>query len=129
MLKRTLSLVAIILLIALAFPIKNLKGLTVVKNGKSSGEFISGDDASFSDLINLDGVSYKLDRDYNYENLLIKLNATLIHIYDDGEILNLYYYTDKIPQKEKVFNKYINLHIAVQSDGVTVGAPLIYYGY
>ena len=104
MLKRALSLISVIALFVLAFPLKGLTDATICIGGKSAGSFNAPSSVSIAQLFNADGVSYKFSGDYDYAKILTQFNAKLIHEYNDGDVINLYFYTEKIAKKEKVFN-------------------------
>lgn len=129
MFKNLLAFSCVICLTVFSMPINLLNNQTsVCKNGKSSGIFIT-ENVRISDLFNCDGVSVRLNADYNYKRIIEKLNAKAVHKFFDGELLNLYYYTEKLPKKEIINGKAVNLHFAINADQITVGTPIIYGGY
>jgi hypothetical protein len=102
--------------------------VVICKNGKSSGEFYKVSSFSVCDYLCSDGVSFNITESETAE-IIKKLNAKLVFSFCDGEITNYYYYSSKISKKEKIFEKAVNVHIAVSEDRAVFGSPIIYYGY
>lgn len=100
---------------------------TVCKNGKSSGEFVS--EVNVSDLFVCDGVSIIKPASYDYLELIEKFKAKKMHSFYDGNVQNLYFYTNKLPKKEIINGCAVNLHVAITNENVIIGSPLIYAGY
>lgn len=101
---------------------------TVCYNGKSSGEFVLLNDASPLTVLNRNGLSFSSSEE-EVKRLIAFLGAKKVHYFESDGVKNYYFYTFKISTKEVIFNKRVNLHIAVSKNGITVGSPLIYYGY
>lgn len=130
MLKSLSVVVSLCLLVCLSSPLYSLPSQAVVAlKGKSSGEFICKNELAVSNCLNVDGLSFSLSNDYDVKNLIKKLNAKPIHYFFDGEVENYYYFTEKLPKKELIVGKKVNLHVAIKKDFITVGSPIIYYGY
>ncbi len=127
MLKRICCLLSLIISLPVtlyALP----KNAVVCYGGKSSGEFSELSKTLPVNLVNRNGFSYEC----SYEEamaLVEKLRATKVHCFSAGGVDNYYYYSRLLPTKEVVFKKRVNIHIAVTSRKITVGSPIIYYGY
>ena len=126
MLKRLCCLFSLIAvpLCSLALP----TSATICYNGKSSGSFVLLSEASPLTVLNRNGVSFPSTKD-EAKALIELLNAEQTHFFESDGVKNYYFYTPKIANKEVVFNKRVNLHVAVTKNGVTIGSPIIYYGY
>ena len=128
MFKNILAFVSVFVLIFLSAPLTTLStNVTVCKNGKSSGVFVS--EVTLSDLLLRDGVSVVMDKEYDYLELAKRLKATKMHSFNDGYAENIYFYTNKLQKKEIVNGKAVNLHVAITNEKVVIGTPLIYGGY
>ncbi len=97
-------------------------------NGKSGGEFIKGE-ITTDKIFDLDGVSVSLDSSCEIEKTLKLLNAKKVHYFTDGEIENHYFFSEKVHNFEIINGKKVNVHVAIKGDNLTVGSPIIYYGY
>lgn len=127
--RRICFLIIFIITTFLLLPYKALdKSVVICKNGKSSGEFYSVSTFKVSDYLCVDGVSFNISKS-EIDGIIEKLNAKLVYTFSDGEITSYYYYSPKISKKEKIFEKPINVHIAVTQEKVIFGSPIIYYGY
>ena len=103
-----------------------LKGenLIMVINGKSSGEFLE-----YKSFSNYEGLFTSLDKSYNYLELVDNLDAKFVKCEELNGCKNLYFYTNKLPKREVIDGKLINLHVAISEDKISIGTPLIYGGY
>lgn len=119
----------IILVFLITPPLTNLNGAVVSNYDKSSGNFYIIDKENYYEVLNSAGITVYKSSNFDYSRLVENLNAQLIHVFDDGNTLNLYYYSKKLPKKEIVFNKKVNLHIAITGERTVIGSPFIYYGY
>lgn len=128
MVKNILAFLCVLCLTAFIAPTYMLNNVTVCVNGKSSGDFIT-EDITFYNLFKRDGVSASLTNDYNYQIIVKKLDAKIVHRFNDGSVNNLYYYTEKLPKKEIINGKAVNLHFAITENNIVVGTPIIYGGY
>jgi len=129
MLKNIYALIALMCVACFLCPINLIKNQVVVsKGGKSAGEFFTADKTEISKFINLDGISCNI-KELEVTKLIRLTNAKKVHSFYDGEILNVYYYSNKIGVKEVVQHKRVNVHVAIKNEEITVGIPLIYYGY
>ena len=127
MLKRVCCLLSLI--VGVPFAVNGLpKSATVCYGGKSSGEFSSITKTLPINTINRDGISYECTLE-EANALVKKLRAKDVHVFIANGVENHYYYTELIATKEVVFNKRVNLHIALSNNKTTVGSPIIYYGY
>lgn len=130
MLKTLIALIGAIFLAVFSSPYFFLKdSAIIVKGGKSSGEFIENENLSFCDLINADGVVFYLSSEEELKTIKEKLSLKPAHYFFDGEIENYYFYSEKLPKKEIICGKKVNVHVAITSSKIILGAPLIYYGY
>ena len=130
MVKSVLSVLLLCLLVGLFTPLNQVDDNAVITlNGKSSGEFIYKKNITVSDFYDVNGLSLTLSNDNGVENLLKNLNAKPIHYFYDGEIENYYYFSEKLPKKEVIAGKKVNIHVAIKKGAITVGSPIIYYGY
>ena len=130
MLKSLSTLIAFIVLICFCIPINGLGGeAVVVLSGKSGGEFISKQQLTADKVFSLDGSSFNLSSDSDIRLLVEKLNAKITHYFYDGEVENYYFFTEKLPKIEVIAGKKVNLHVAKSKGDITVGSPIIYYGY
>ena len=127
MLKKICALISISVLTVLLYP-SFLGNGTVAVGGKSAGEFISFDKVTPSIAFGCDGVSFTLDGS-NYQEIVKKYSAKLTHSFTLDGVTNLYFYSEKLPKKEIIFGKKVNLHVAINGQKITVGSPIIYYGY
>ena len=125
----TVFLVCVSLLFLSLFSIGELGSITTVKNGKSSGEFYKFCIDNPQTYINLDGGCLHFESVDSCLKIIEKLGAKEVHYFSDGEIENYYFYSEKLPKKEIIANKKVNVHLAIKSSGATLGFPLIYYGY
>lgn len=129
MLKILTAIISITSVLALSVASINLNsGFIIAKEGKSSGEFLAFNGTNYYSLINLDGGCFVIDEDKAF-NAVKTLNAKLVHYFSDGEIENYYFYSEKLPKKEIIAGKKVNVHVAVSKNKTTLGVPLIYYGY
>ncbi len=103
-----------------------LEEAIIVKGGKSSGSFTSEINCPY---IEKDGVYKSFDKSYNYSNLLKSYGAKLLFIESCNGVTNYYYYSKKISSKEVFKNKKVNIQVAVTSDNIVIGSPIIYGGY
>ncbi len=130
MVKSVSAVLLLCLLVGLFTPINQVENNAVITlNGKSSGEFICKKDITVSDFFDVNGLSLTLSNDIDVESILKKLNAKPTHYFYDGEIENYYYFSEKLPKKEVIAGKKVNIHVAIKKDFITVGSPIIYYGY
>ena len=93
-------------------------------NGKSSGSFING--LTFTQN---DGCFITLTSEKECENFLRDLNLKKVHYEEVNGVKNYYYFTNKLFKKEVINGKSVNIHIAVSSDKISLGYPIIYGGY
>ena len=128
MVKSLISILIFILLSILCLPLIGLDGAVFSSNGKSSGEFIEKEDLPIEKLFKIDGISISLSS-CDYSKALNYFDAKKVHYFTDGEIENYYFFSKKLPKCEVINGKKVNLHVAVSKDKVTMGSPIIYYGY
>ena len=128
MLKSFACLICFALISILIMPVAVApNGTLYAINGKSSGEFIVG--VTADKIFDLEGVSISLESSYDIEKTLKFLNAKKIHYFTDGEVENYYFFTRKVHGFEIINGKKVNLHVAVNGSNLTIGSPIIYYGY
>lgn len=125
-----LKSVACFLISACLFcPLKSFsKELTVCKNGKSSGEFSIIKSNEIGKIINADGLSFSLST-AELTNFLNEYECKKVFSSVIGGVENHYFYSSKISKKEVIGGKKVNVHIAVSNKNITIGVPIIYYGY
>ncbi len=129
MLKNFACIVCFALLLSLFAPVGAVPNTAVYSlNGKSGGEFIKGNIA-LDKIFDLEGVAVNLDSSYDLQKTLKLLSAKKVHYFTDGEIENYYFFTEKVHDFEIINGKKVNLHVAVSKGNLTVGSPIIYYGY
>lgn len=129
MLKNLYSALCVIAAAICFSPLNLIKDdVTVTSGGKSAGQFLTVSKENFSEFINADGVSFSVTES-TLKTILEKTACERTHSFYDGEILNVYYYSERIPVKEVISNKRVNVHVAISDNGIKVGIPFIYYGY
>lgn len=130
MLKKFVVVVAFILIIMVAsysqFNIFKEKQVTFSKN-YSQGEFFTSNINDLCARYQSKGFSFKVD-DGNLD-FLTTLNAKEVYKSQIEKIENAYYYTNQIKRYQIINGRKVNVHIAKSADGITVGIPIIYYGY
>ncbi len=130
MVKSLSAIVVLILLMGLLVPLNDLSGGTVVTlSGKSSGEFINKKDLNVDNFFDLEGVSFSLSSRLEVDVIVEKLDAKQTHYFFDGEVENYYFFSEKLPKKEVIAGKKVNLHLAINKNSITLGSPIIYFGY
>ncbi len=97
----------------------------LVYNGKSAGNIVSKKVLPFDKC---DGV-FKIYDEFDYNYLVKKLNAKLVYSENLGGTVSKYYYSNSLPKKEVINGKKVNLHVAISSNQVVVGTPIIYGSY
>ncbi|MBO7214209.1 MAG: hypothetical protein J6V66_01795 [Clostridia bacterium] len=102
--------------------------VTVCRSGKSQGEFEKTAFCSVKNVVNFEGVSFSLT-DAELNSVIKLYDCKKVHLYESGGVLNEYYYSKKISRVEVISGKKVNFHVAKTHGKVTVGVPLIYYGY
>ncbi len=98
----------------------------IVKGNKSSGEFYTQVNLPFNEKV---GVFKTYNVNYNYFEVIDKYDAKLTHIESVNGVTCYYFYSKKLPFKEIIKNKKVNLQIAVSEETITIGSPIIYGGY
>ncbi len=98
----------------------------IVKGYKSSGEFYTELNLPFKDKT---GIYKTYERNFNYFEILEKYDAQLMFLEKVGDVTSYYFYSKKLPFKEVIKNKKVNLQVAVTKENVTIGSPIIYGGY
>ena len=130
MLKKFVVVVAFILIIMVAsysqFNIFKEKQVTFSKN-YSQGEFFTSNINDLRARYQSKGFSFKVD-DGNLD-FLTTLNAKEVYKSQIEKIENTYYYTNQIKRYQIINGRKVNVHVAKSADGITVGIPIIYYGY
>ena len=130
MLKKFVVVVAFILIIMVAsysqFNIFKEKQVTFSKN-YSQGEFFTSNINDLRARYQSKGFSFKVD-DGNLD-FLTTLNAKEVYKSQIEKIENAYYYTNQIKRYQIINGRKVNVHVAKSADGITVGIPIIYYGY
>ena len=130
MLKKFVVVVAFILIIMVAsysqFNIFKEKQVTFSKN-YSQGEFFTSNINNLRARYQSKGFSFKVD-DGNLD-FLTTLNAKEVYKSQIEKIENAYYYTNQIKTYQIINGERVNVHVAKSTDGITVGIPIIYYGY
>ena len=130
MLKKFVVVVAFILIIMVAsysqFNIFKEKQVTFSKN-YSQGEFFTSNINDLRARYQSKGFSFKVD-DGNLD-FLTTLNAKEVYKSQIEKIENAYYYTSQIKRYQIINGRKVNVHVAKSADGITVGIPIIYYGY
>ena len=130
MFKRLGLVFAFLILVSILIPpLSNYNGAVISERQKSSGEFLTVKSDNYFNLIGASGITVYKNADFNYQEFIDSLGAKFIHSFSDGETLNLYFYSEKLLKKEVVFNKKVNVHIAVNKEQMVIGYPFIYYGY
>ncbi len=127
MLKKFLGLTLLILTTCLylyGVPFVSDKNTVTCINGKSSGEFIN--ELVFSDS---DGYYLTLNSNDNVLEFIKILNCKEVYNESINGIKNYYLYTAKLPKKQIVKGKKVNIHLAINGDKVTIGYPFIYGSY
>ncbi len=98
----------------------------IVKGGKSSGEFYTAKNIAFTEKV---GVYKTYSNNYNYFEVIEKYDAKLMFLENVDGVTSYYFYSKKLPLKEVIKNKKVNLQVAVTKERVTIGSPIIYGGY
>ena len=126
MLKKFLGLTLLILTACIYFysvPCISNKSTVTCVGGKSSGSFIGG-------ITFCENDGYLVTLNYSDAFKFVnKLNCTQVCSQEVDGISIYYFYTDKLPKKQIVNDKKINIHLAVKGDVVTLGYPFIYGSY
>ncbi len=129
MLKNLYASAMLILFALFLSPLCFLKGEVIISDlNKSAGSFTTANKLDVSSFINASGVSFNLTQG-EVDSLIENARGKKVHSFFDGEILNVYYYSNKIAVKEVIKNKRVNIHVAIKKEEITVGIPIIYYGY
>lgn len=76
-----------------------------------------------------DSVSATLTRDFNYDVVIEKTQAKLQFVEEVDGIKSYYYYSKKLAKNEVVKEVKVNLQIAVSSNYIKIGSPIIYGGF
>ncbi len=130
MLKKVFVVVAFILIVLVAsysqFDIFKTKQVTFSKN-YSQGEFFSSTIYDFYGRYSSKGFSFKVDE--SSLDFLNELNVKMVYSSQIENVENIYYYTNQIKTYQIINGQKVNVHIAKMTDGITVGIPIIYYGY
>ena len=127
MLKRLCALIGVAL--TLIFSLGSLPKTSIICIGeKSAGTFKELNQATKIELLQRCGVSFSAS-EIEALKIIESANATLVYKSNVNGVENYYYYSPYINGKELVKGKKVNLHVAVSNEKVTVGSPLIYYGY
>ena len=95
-------------------------------SGKSSGGILKVVNIPFN---NYSGIYKQFDSDYNYKKLIEKYNLKLVCVESLNDVTNYYYYSKKLPKEETIKGKKVNLQIAISSETVVIGTPIIYGSY
>lgn len=92
-----------------------------------SSKIIGVSKARFPFILNVKGESVQLKKEsFDLENFLKDLNAEIVMI-ESVENYDCYYaYSPDIKRSKIVYDKTVNLHIAIGNNSVKVGSPLIY---
>ena len=126
MLKKFLGLILLLFIAVVhlySVPFTTSDNTVTCIGGKSSGSFISE-----LVLCDSDGYYATLNKDIVYK-FIKTLNCKKVYIEEICGITNYYLYTDKLPKKQVLKGKKVNLHLAVKGDSVTLGYPFIYGSY
>ncbi len=130
MLKKFVVVVAFILIIMVAsysqFNIFKEKQVTFSKN-YSQGKFFTSNINDLCARYQSKGFSFKADEENL--NFLKELNVKTVYSSQIENVENIYYYTNKIKTYQIINGRKVNVHVAKTTDGITVGIPIIYYGY
>ncbi len=129
MFKILCAIITLLFITIFCSPLNFLKReVTVCNDDKSAGNFITANNLTVSSFVNASGVCFNLE-EKELDCLLKSVGAKKVHSFFDGEILNVYYYSNKISKKEVIKRKRVNIHVAISNNNLKVGIPLIYYGY
>lgn len=103
--------------------------VTVAENS-SVGGFYSSAAYNLSQAFSGDGVSKSFNVNYDYQNeIILKYGAKLVKTDATGGVINLYFYSYKLPKSVYIASEKINVHVAISNEKLTVGYPIIYSGY
>ena len=118
-----------IFFVSVTIPLSN-ESCTVAVNS-SSGEFYYTNSCSIKDHFIGNGKSKTYPLNFDYEKEIINYyDAKVVEISTNGKYVeNYYYYSSTLPNFVNVNGKKVNVHVAVTKDNITVGYPIIYYGY
>lgn len=97
-----------------------------VKSGKSSGIITKTISYPFNNYM---GISKAFNKNYDYNTFLKNKRAKLILVEEIDGVKNYYYYSKKLPKREVVKGKKVNIQVAISSDTVVIGTPIIYGSY
>ncbi len=128
MLKSTFSILSFIFILFFCLPFGYLDG-AVFSTQKSSGDFIDGKNLKLENCFDIDGATITLPSGYDFYDTVELLSAKRVHYFSDGTVENYYFFSEKLPKCEIINGKKVNMHVAVSKGKVTVGSPIIYYGY
>lgn len=128
MLKNLFAVLSFIFIMFFCLPLGNLEG-AVFSTEKSSGDFIGGKTLKLENYFQIDGVTISLPSGCNFYDTVELLSAKRVHYFTDGTVENYYFFSEKLPKSEMINGKKVNFHVAVSNGKVTVGSPIIYYGY
>ena len=130
MLKSALSIILLCLLTLVILPINRVSDTALISfSGKSSGEFLYKKSIPLCNFFDIKGVTYTFFDDQALDFLEKLQDKTPVHFFSDGETNNYYFYIDTLPKSEIISGKKVNLHLAITGNKLTVGSPIIYYGY
>ena len=76
-----------------------------------------------------DSVCATKSKDFNYQNLVEEVGATLQFVEDVNGVKSFYYYSPKISKVQILNGKKVNLHVAVANNYIKIGSPFICGGY
>lgn len=128
MLKSLVAVLSFIFILYLCLPFGYLDG-AVFSTQKSSGDFIESKNLKLENYFNIDGATITLPSGFNFYDTVELLSAKRVHYFTDGTVENYYFFSEKLPKCETINGKKVNMHVAVSNGKVTVGSPIIYYGY
>lgn len=93
-------------------------------NGKSGGVFSESETAFLCD-----GFSKSFPENYDYSSLVKSLGGKLVAKEILKDSINYYYYSERLPKREVLKGKAVNLHVSAGKNRVIIGTPIIYCGY
>ena len=128
MLKSLFAVLSFISILFFCLPFGYLDG-AVFSTKKSSGDFIDSKTVKPENYFHIDGVTLTFSSDFDMSDAIELLSAKRVHYFTDGTVENYYFFSEKLPKCQIINGKKVNFHVAVSKGKVTVGSPIIYYGY
>ena len=80
-------------------------------------------------LSNVTGESAEYQNSKEVFKYIKKFNATFKFMEECGDIQNYYFYSPQLYAAVNLSGIHINLHVAIKSNNISIGSPLIFVGF